>query len=209
MTAVRVARWLRPLGWGICGLALVVMVVGWWRPWTSADNSGVAAAGAQPALRTRPGLDLYPPDKRSPAPKLEGTTLDGKPFALADLAGKIVVINVWASWCSPCQVETPDLVRVSNENANRGVRFVGINTRDNLSAARAFVRGFQVQYPSVRDDSGEVLLGFQDTIPTTVIPTTVVIDRHGKVAARVIGPVTYNILEGILDDEIALSKANR
>ena len=185
------------------------MVVWWWSPWTSADNSTTTAAGAQPGLHTKPGLDLYPPDKRVPAPKLEGTTLDDKPFALPDLAGNIVVINVWGSWCAPCRAETPDLVRLANEDADRGVRFVGINTRDNADAARAFVRNYKVPYPSVRDNNGEVLLAFRDTIPTTVVPTTVVIDRRGRVAARVIGPVTYTTLKGLLDDEIAAGGANR
>ena len=208
MNAVQVVRRLRPLVWGLSALALVAMVL-WWSPWTSADNDGAPAAGAQPGLNTEPGLDLYPPDKRLPAPKLEGTTLDAKPFALTDLAGKIVVINVWGSWCGPCRLETPDLVRLANEDARRGVRFVGINTRDNPDAAKAFVRSFKVPYPSVKDDNGEVLLAFRDTIPTTVVPTTVVIDRQGKVAARVIGPVTYNTLKGLLDDEIALSGASR
>ena len=209
MNAVWVARRLRPLVWGLSALALLAMVVWWWSPWTGADSNGAPAPGARPGLNTEPGLDRYPPDKRVPAPKLEGTTLDEKPFALTDLAGNIVVINVWGSWCAPCRLETPDLVRLANEDASRGVRFVGINTRDNPDAAKAFVRSFKVPYPSVKDDNGEVLLAFRDTIPTTVVPTTVVIDRQGKVAARVIGPVTYNTLKGLLDDEIALSGASR
>ena len=94
-------------------------------------------------------------------------------------------------------------MRLANEDANRGVRFVGINTRDNPDAAKAFVRSFKVPYPSVRDNNGEVLLSFRETIPTTVVPTTVVIDRDGKVAARVIGPVSYTTLKGLLDDELA------
>ena len=204
MNAVHLARRLRPFVWALSALALVAMAVWWWSPWTDADRGGAAtASNAQPALNTKPGLDLYPPEKRLPAPKLVGTTLDDKPFSLTDLAGDVVVINVWGSWCAPCRAETPDLVRLANEDADRGVRFVGINTRDNPDAAKAFVRSFNVPYPSVRDDNGEVLLSFRDTIPTTVVPTTVVIDRDGKVAARVIGPVTYTTLKGLLDDELA------
>lgn len=209
MTAVRVARRLRPFVWGFSALVLVAMVVWWWSPWTSADNSRAPTSGAQPGLSIEPGLDLYPPGKRVPAPNLDGTTLDGESFALSKLAGNIVVINVWGSWCAPCRSETPDLVRLANEDASRGVRFVGINTRDNPDAAKAFVRSFKVPYPSVKDENGGVLLAFRDTIPTTVVPTTVVVDRQGRVAARVIGPVTYNTLKGLLDDELAASEGTR
>ena len=204
MSAVHLARRLRPFVWALSALALVVMAVWWWSPWTDTDRGGASAASnAQPGLNTKPGLDLCPPEKRLPAPKLVGTTLDDKPFSLTDLAGNVVVVNVWGSWCAPCRAETPDLVRLATEDADRGVRFVGINTRDNPDAAKAFIRSFKVPYPSVRDNNGEVLLSFRDTIPTTVVPTTVVIDRDGKVAARVIGPVSYTTLKGLLDDELA------
>jgi thiol-disulfide isomerase/thioredoxin len=208
MNAVDAVRRMRPVAWGLSALALVAMVL-LWSPWTSTDNRGAPAPGVQTGLQTKPGLDLYPPSKRVGAPKLEGTTLNGEPFSLSNLAGSIVVINVWGSWCAPCRAETPDLVRLANEDTDQGVRFVGINTRDNLDAAKAFVRSFKVPYPSVRDNNGEVLLAFRDTIPTTVVPTTLVVDAHGQIAARVIGPVTYNTLKGIINDEIALREANR
>ena len=89
-----------------------------------------------------------------------------------------MVINVWGSWCAPCRVETPDLVRLANETADQGVQFVGINTRDNRAAAKAFVRSFGVPYPSLQDPDGQVLLDFQGVVPTSVVPSTVVIDRQ-------------------------------
>ncbi|MEO7943502.1 MAG: TlpA disulfide reductase family protein [Marmoricola sp.] len=153
-----------------------------------------------------PGLVVYPPGTRSKAPQLEGTTLDGDAFTLSEYSGNIIVINVWGSWCGPCRAETPDLVRLARQNADREVRFLGINTRDNLGSARAFVKKFKVPYPSLFDEGGRVLLPFRGVIPTAVIPSTVVIDREGKVAARVIGPVTYNTLKGVLDDELAGGK---
>ncbi len=204
MNALQLTRRLRPFVWGLSALAFVAMAVWWWSPWTDAERDGGATgSNAQPALNTKPGLDHYPPGKRLPAPKLAGTTLDDKPFVLTDLTGDVVVINVWGSWCAPCRAETPDLVRLATEDADRGVSFVGINTRDNLDGAKAFVRSFKVTYPSVRDNHGEVLLSFRETIPTTVVPTTVVIDRDGNLAARIIGPVTYTTLKGLLDDELA------
>lgn len=188
-------------------LALVAAVawsaIGWNR-YTAGNGVAVTRTGnGQPGLNVQPGLDLYPVDQRVPAPALEGTTLDGEPFALSNLSGKTVVVNVWGSWCAPCRAETPDLVRLANESADRGVRFVGIDTRDNPAAAKAFVRSFKVPYPSIEDPHGQVLLSFRGVVPTSVVPSTIVIDRRGMIAARIIGPVSYTTLKGILDDELA------
>jgi thiol-disulfide isomerase/thioredoxin len=212
MNAVQVIRRLRPFAWGLAVLALIAMVAwraGAWSLVTGGGERSPAARDARAGLDIRPGLDLYPRNDRVPAPMLEGTTLNGESFALSDLAGQVVVMNVWGSWCAPCRAETPDLVRLANERRAQGVRFVGINTRDNPDAARAFVRTFKVPYPNVQDNNGDVLLSFRDTIPTTVVPTTVVVDRQGKIAARVIGPVTYNNLKGLLDDELAAGEGGR
>ena len=162
-------------------------------------------AGAGPAVSSsvEAGMDVYPRGERDPAPELEGTTLDGDGFALSDWAGEVVVINVWGSWCVPCRTETPELVRLANEFADRGVRFLGINIRDNPAAARSFEARFEVPYPSLEDPNDQLLLNFRDVIPTSVVPSTVVIDRRGDVAARIIGPVTYPTMKDLLADEAA------
>ena len=201
MNAIHLTRRLRPASWALALLGLVTIII--WRvtvwnpPSVSAGDNRLAATD-----RVEPGVATYEADVREPAPTLEGTTLGGDDFNMSELRGKIVVINVWGSWCGPCRAETPDLVRLAREDAGRGVRFVGINTRDNPAAARSFVRKFKVPYPSIDDTSGRALLYFRDVIPTAVIPSTVLIDRQGKVAARVIGPVTYSTLKALLDDEI-------
>lgn len=203
MSALSLTRRLRPWLWGLAAVGLVVLVawrVGAWSPsTTSADGTRLDATQDN----TRPGLALYPSGKRPAAPELEGTTLDGKAFELSRLTGKVVVINIWGSWCGPCRAETPDLVRLSHEFAGKGVRFVGINTRDDPSSARGFERNFKVPYPSVDDQGGRLLLNFRHIIPSAVVPSSVVIDRDGKVAARVIGRVTYTTLKGLLEDELA------
>lgn len=213
MTSTRGRRAVRRLGWTLAGLALVAVVawrVGSWSPAADGSEGGGPAGGqGSSVLNTASGLDLYPAGQRVPAPNLRGTTLDGKPWALSDRAGTIVVINVWGSWCAPCRAEAPDLVRLANQTTDLGVRFVGVNTRDNPAAAQAFVRSFAVPYPSIRDDNGQVLLAYRALIPTSAVPTTVVVDRDGKVAARVLGRVTYRTLQGILDDEVAASKGRR
>ena len=201
MSAAAVVRRARPFMWIGSAVLLVAMVV-WqvsaWRP--SPDDTAERAASGDGA---EPGVDIYPAGDRADAPDLEGTTLDGDPLALSDWAGDIVVINVWGSWCAPCRAETPDLVRLANETQEKGVRFLGVDTRDNLSSAQAFVEKFKVPYPSLFDDDGRSLLAFRDVIPTAVIPSTVVIDRQGRIAARIIGPVTYNTLHALLEEELA------
>jgi peroxiredoxin len=116
------------------------------------------------------------------------------------------VVNAWGSWCGPCREEAPELRRVSEETKAAGVRFVGIDTRDNDAAGRAFAREFGITYPSLVDDSGRVMLAFGRTIPVAAVPSTVVVDRRGRIAARVIGAVTYSTLSGLVDDALAEPK---
>lgn len=207
MNAVQLLRRLRPFVWALAALALVVVVA--LKVEVSDPSTGAGSEERLSTVGPKPGLDRYPPDERINAPTLEGKTLEGERFGLSDLEGSVVVLNVWGSWCEPCRAEAPDLVRLAKENASRGVRFVGINTRDRPAAAKAFVRSFKVPYPSVEDAEGQLLLGFRGIIPTSVVPTTVVIDRQGQVAARIIGPVTYHTLKGLLDDELAAGGGGR
>ncbi|GAA1604845.1 TlpA family protein disulfide reductase [Kribbella catacumbae] len=152
------------------------------------------------------GLTRYAPD-RPAAPRLKGTTLDGASFDLATLRGKVVVINTWGSWCSPCRAEADDLARVARETASGPVRFVGIDTRDNSAAAQAFVRSFDITYPSVVDTDGQVLLAFRRVLPVNAVPATLILDRDGRVAARVIGRVDHSTLRGLVDDVVAEQQA--
>ena len=148
-------------------------------------------------------LVLLDASQRAAAPELEGTTLDGGTWRLADHLGDVVVLNVWASWCAPCRAEAPDLVAVDEEYSGKGVQFLGLNTRDSDTAARAFVERFGIGYPNVIDRDGVIQLGFRDTLPPQAIPSTVVLDRQGRVAARVLGTVSAASLRGVLDELLA------
>jgi thiol-disulfide isomerase/thioredoxin len=197
MSASRQVRRLRPLTWG-AALMVVIALVAWKSAtWSSTEQ------GAAVGTSLQPGMDVYAVGERAPAPGLEGTTLDGDGFALSDWAGEVVVINVWGSWCVPCRKETPELVRLANEYADRDVQFLGINVRDNPAGARSFEERFKVPYPSLKDPDGRLLLAFRDVIPTSVVPSTVVIDRRGDVAARIIGAVDYSTLRELLAGEAA------
>ena len=140
---------------------------------------------------------------RLPAPELSGTTVDGRRFDLRDVERKVVVVNVWGSWCPPCRKEAPQLVTAHDRLTGTGktpeVAFVGIDTRDpSRDAAKAYQRRFGVPYPSVYDPSGSLLLGFAKSLPPSAIPSTLVIDAQGRVAARVLGGITAATLEDLV-----------
>jgi thiol-disulfide isomerase/thioredoxin len=134
---------------------------------------------------------------RKPAPAIQGTTLDGKPLTLADLKGKITVVNFWASWCAPCRAEAPTMQKVYDETKASGVQFVGVDIKDGKDNAQAFLRTFTVTYPSLYDQAGQIALAFRD-IPPNAVPSTLVIDRQGNIAARAIGSVSYTPLKDIV-----------
>lgn len=130
---------------------------------------------------------------RIAAPKLSGMTLTGKNYTYN--VGRVAVVNVWASWCAPCRAEAPTLAALSEKYTD--VAFIGILTRDNPVNAEAFTRRFAIPYPTLIDDS--VLIGFRKSLPANAIPSTVVIDKKGNVAARISGEVTVASLSELIE----------
>lgn len=137
--------------------------------------------------------------ERDPVPGVEGTTFEGEDLALSDYEGEILVVNVWASWCGPCRSEQPVLDEVHEEYADLSVDFLGVNIKDNRTAAEAYTESMDVAYPSLFDQPGEVPQAFRETVPPRAIPSTLVIDPEGDIAARVIGPTTYGQLTDLLN----------
>lgn len=136
-------------------------------------------------------LREYAAGERPPAPEIAGETLDGAHLDLADLRGDVVVVNIWASWCPPCRAETDDLEAVYQATRDRGVRFVGVNIRDDRDRAISFMQG-RVTYPSIYDPASAYARHFTDPPPPVGPPATLVIDRTGHVAVaiyRQVGPV--------------------
>lgn len=130
---------------------------------------------------------------------LVGTTLDGGAFDLADLRGSVVVLNSWASWCAPCRDETPDLVALAGDADPADVQVVGLNVTDDAEAAQAFVEEFGVPYPIVVDPDGALLRTIPG-VPPASLPSTVVLDREGRIAARIVGVTDADELAGLIAD---------
>jgi thiol-disulfide isomerase/thioredoxin len=134
---------------------------------------------------------------RRPAPAVKGTTLQGGRLDLASFRGKVTVVNFWASWCGPCRAEAPTLQKVFEETKPSGVQFVGLDIKDGKDNAEAFQRTYRITYPSLYDQAGQIALAFRD-VPANGVPSTLVIDRQGKIAARAIGSVSYSPLKDIV-----------
>lgn len=157
------------------------------------SNGGTMGTNEQSFIAGNGVATFIPQADRKAAPAISGPTLDGGSFTAS--AGKVLVLNVWASWCSPCRAEAPALQELSMKHPE--VQFLGVLTRDSLVAARAFVDRFGIQYPSLVDDA--ILLKFHGQLTPNAIPTTLIIDTQGRIAARVSGEVTYSALEDLIE----------
>lgn len=151
------------------------------------------------------GIATVAKGSRSAAPDLSGETVDGKQLDVADFKGKVVVLNVWGSWCPPCRAEAPNFVKVAKDTADQGVQFVGINTRDPSTApAKAFEDEQGITYPSLYDPTGKLMLRFKKgTLNPQAIPSTLIIDRDGKIAARTLQALSEDKLREMLAPVLA------
>ena len=132
---------------------------------------------------------VYEPGDRPAAPSVTGTLLDGTSFDLAADRGHVVVLNFWGSWCTDCRVEANDVQSVHAATAAQGVEFVGVNIRDQKDPAHAYEQAYHVTYPSLFDPTGRVALQFRQ-VPPSAIPSTIVIDASGRIAAIHLGAFT-------------------
>jgi thiol-disulfide isomerase/thioredoxin len=134
-----------------------------------------------------------------------GTTDEGDEFSRADHEGEVVVLNFWYSSCPPCRKEAPDLQQLSTDFADQGVQFVGVNVRDQADTARAFAEKFDITYPSIVDtNDGAVQLALAGTIAPNAVPTTIVLDKQGRIAARVLGGLDGpSTLKTLISDAVA------
>lgn len=157
-------------------------------------------------------LELAPADRGEPV-AFEGETVDGDALSSDDLGDQVVVVNFWYAGCPPCRAEAEDLESVSQEFASDGVQFVGVNTYDDAPTAEAFERTYGVTYPSILDaQRNRVQLAFAGDVPPNAVPTTLVLDRDGRVAARISGrigapSILESMIQKVLDEDGAAGES--
>jgi thiol-disulfide isomerase/thioredoxin len=154
--------------------------------------AGCSGGGEKACDTNGQGVIECAPDKRSPAPAVAGKLLDGSPYDMSVDKGDVVVINFWGSWCAPCRAEADDLENTYLATKASGVAFLGINGRDDLDKAKAFVAG-RATYPSLFDSSGRLSLDFD--VPPNGTPSTIVLDRQGRIAVVIRQAVVQSTLQ--------------
>ncbi len=142
---------------------------------------------------------VIPAAQRPLAPDISGTTLTGGHLDIAGWRGHTVVLNFWGSWCVPCRKEAPVLARVAADTRFLGVRFAGVDIREDPSAGLAFERGYRIPYPSISDPGDLIAARFGTKAPMAT-PSTYILDGRGRIAWAWFGATTYNQLElAVLD----------
>jgi len=149
------------------------------------ENSYVAGDGVVTEIKS---------GNRKLGPIINGRSITGSNVSMKP--GRVTLVKVWASWCSPCRAEAPVLEDLSKEFPT--VQFVGLLTRDSIESAQAFKKRFAITYPTISDD--QILLGFRQSLAVAAIPTTFLIDKEGKVAARISGEITYSSIKKLLEE---------
>jgi thiol-disulfide isomerase/thioredoxin len=169
------------------------------------STSGGSQTGGQSFVAGDQSITVLSPDKRPTLGSLRGQTIDGQSIDVAAQKGHVVVLNVWGSWCVPCQKEAPALEKAAKQLAPQGVSFIGINVKEdgNRDRAAAFQRAYGISYPSLFDADSTALLALRGAVAANAIPATVVIDQNGRIAARISGETTTNTLVDVVDDVLS------
>ncbi|MBW8798235.1 MAG: TlpA family protein disulfide reductase [Streptomyces sp.] len=151
------------------------------------------------------GVSTAKRGERAAAPDLSGETVDGGQADVASYKGKVVVLNVWGSWCPPCRAEAAGFAKVSEELKDKGVQFVGINTRDtSIQNAVAFEKQYGITYPNLYDPTGKLMLRFKKgTLNPQAVPSTLVLDREGRIAARSLAALSDDVLRSMIAPVLA------
>lgn len=144
-----------------------------------------------------------PPADRSEPLEFSGTSYDDEQITAEDLRGEVLVLNVWYASCPPCRKEAPDLQAIHEEYAEQGVSFLGVNVRDAAGPAQAFEESYGITYPSLPDPDAEIMFALRGQVAPNAVPSTLVIDREGRVAARISGAADPSVLRAMIDTVVA------
>ncbi len=139
----------------------------------------------------------WPVEARTQALSLVGTSYTGDAIDVTDYRGQVVIVTTWYAACPPCRAEAPLLVEL---DAREDVQLLGVNSRDDQGTAQAFQRNFAIEFPSIDDADGRALAQLQGFVALNAVPTTLVIDPQGRVAARILGEASASVLTALVDD---------
>lgn len=193
----RVGRARRARGAGLGGLLVAVLLVAC----TPTVSGGWDEDGEETGYVSGDrSLTTWEVGDRTGPVELSGTDYAGNAVDVADWRGDVVVLNTWYAGCPPCRAEAPDLVALATDYGDSGVHLLGINSTDDAGAAQAFERTFEIPYPSVHDADGAAVAALQGVVPVQAVPTTVVLDGEGRVAARILGVIDPTTVRAVVDD---------
>ena len=162
--------------------------------YTSGDSGYVSGNGV--------ATEIPAADRGEPL-EFSGTSYDGEQIAVADRRGEVLVLNVWYASCPPCRKEAPALQAIHEEYAEQGVSFLGVNVRDAAGPAQAFEERYGITYSSLPDPDAEILYALRGQVAPNAVPSTLVVDREGRVAARISGAADPSMLRAMIDTVIA------
>lgn len=193
------------LGWrrGVLTVSAVLLTTGTAVGCTT--NTTPHSAGADAGFVTASGVTEIAADKRATPVALAGTDSTGNPVEPHLENATVTVVNVWYSSCGPCRKEAPGLVELANEFQNSGVTFIGVNVRDEAETAAGFERNFNVPYPSIIDTDAKAITALAGMASPNAVPTTLVLDRDRRVAARVLGQADESVLRALIKTVLAES----
>ncbi|RVW10160.1 TlpA family protein disulfide reductase [Prescottella agglutinans] len=183
-----------------CTLVVAATVAGC----AGGDDAVVQGGGSFVFVSPGGKTELFydPPSERGTVGNVSGPDLmtEGKTTSLSDFEGQVVVLNVWGQWCGPCRGEADDLEEVYENTKDLGVQFLGVNVRDHTkNKAQDFVVNYNVTYPSIYDPEMRTLLTLGKNYPTSVIPTTIVLDRQHRVAAVYLKELLASDLQPVVE----------
>ncbi|GAB2528395.1 TlpA disulfide reductase family protein [Paramicrobacterium agarici] len=196
-TDAKLRHWKRPAAALLTALLTLALVA-------CSNNEGLSEqyrAGSNKGYIAGDGsISEIPPGERGEPVSFSGISDTGEPVSSADYAESVLVVNFWYAACAPCRVEAPDLEESYQAHRDDGVHFLGVNIRDQAATAREFAESYGVTYPSIADTEGSVKLSFAGEMAANAVPTTLVLDRDGRVAARILGRVMdVSILNALID----------
>ena len=169
------------------GAAVLLMIAGCSLMRSSPANASAAV-----------GTTIFPSGQRPLMPAVSGRTLTGQELRLAAEHGHVVVLNFWGSWCTVCQQEAPALSVAARQFKPSGVQFVGVDVEDNTASAKAYMQHYGMAYPSLNDPGDLIAAEFNQLIPISALPSTLVISPDGKIAGRVIGAASVQDLRRLI-----------